>query len=240
MTAIQQKNAIRQRIYLAGMICERSPQSVQLTQKRFQVSTRTSNLGLRVDRAFTMAGMPNVRNRRELTLPWPTITEPPLLEHIDRLVAAGQPFGVGIWKQEYDVFDGDGDATTFYLQRRQLLPVLTPDAMPADYPTRVTVYDKSFLDPTATPDELDVVDKTAATIDTGDPASGEAWIETDGHQVGNIWVSKVRLGDPAPLASDCLIAAYLPLYTMVVDQEQPRSYAQALQEPRSLKLVEFG
>lgn len=240
MSTVQQRPAIRNLIWLGGKNTARDPVPVQITPKRFETKTRTSNLAMRVDRCFTMTGMPNVRNRREFTLPWADVREPELIEHLDVLAAAGQPFGLGIWKQETDVFDGDGENTTFFLQRRQLLAVVMPSTPYPDYPTRVIRCDKSYLDPTHAETELTVVDKTAATIDTGDPGAGEAWIETDGHQIGNLWVSKMRLGTAPPDAHDCLVAIYLPLYEVVIEAEQPRQYAIALVEQRSLRLVEFG
>lgn len=240
MTDIQQSSAIRTRIWLGGKYTTRDPLPVQISPKRFEVKTVTSNLGLRVDRPFVFAGFPNVRNRREFTLPWADLREPPMLEHLDVLANIGQPFGLGLWKQEYDIFDGDATNKTFFLQRRQLLPVVTPSPTFPDYPTRVIVYDRSYLDPAAVATEQTVVQKTNATIDTGNPPAGTAWVESDGRQIGNLWVSEIRLGTAPPAASDCVVAAYLPLYTVVVDQEAPRSYAQALVEPRSLRLVEFG
>lgn len=240
MSILQQHSAIRCRIWIGGMTSTRDPMPVQITPKRFETKTRTSNLATRVDRCFTMEGMPNVRNRREFALPWADLREEGLLEHLDILAAIGQPFGLGLWKQETDVFDGDGVATTFYLQRRLLIPGVVPQTSYPDFPTRVIVYDKPYIDPTKTATELTVVDKTAATIDTGTPGAGEAWVETDGRQFGNLWASKMRLGTAPPDEHDCLVAIYLPLYEVVIDAEQPRSYAQALVEPRSIRFIEFG
>lgn len=236
---LQQHNGIRTRVYIGGKYTTRDP-LVQIGSKRFEAKQRTSNLAMRVDRAFTLAGMPNVRMRREFVLPWSDLREPGMLEHIDILTAVGQPFALGLWKHEYDVFDGDAENKTFYLQRRQLLEVTTPVILPGDYPTRVTRYDKSYLDPAAVATELAVVQKLAADIDTGDPAAGEAWVESDGHMIGNLWVSKLRVGTAPPDAHDCLVAAYLPLYAVLIDAEQTRSYPQSLMEPRTLKMIEFG
>lgn len=237
---VRQQGGIRNRMWIAGRFVERDPVPIQVTPKRFDAKVRTSNLGMRIDRPFTMAGMPNIRNRREFVLPWSDLREPGLLEHLDTLAAIGQPFGLGLWKQDYDVFDGDGANKTFYLQRRQLLPAVTPPTSFPDYPTRVTVYDRSYLEDGATPTSLTVVAKTSSDIDTGDPGAGEAWIEGDGHQVGNLWVSKMRLETAPPDAHDCVVVAYLPLYQVVIDTDQPRSYGIAGQEPRSIRMVEFG
>src|SRR5690242_18654399 len=123
MPAIEllQHNAIRTKIWIGGRFSERDPLPVQVTKKRFEAKNPTSNLGLRVDRCFAMAGQPNVRNRCQFVLPWATLPEPALLEHVDILAGIGQPFGLALWKHEYDVFDGDGESTMFFLQRRQLL-----------------------------------------------------------------------------------------------------------------------
>jgi hypothetical protein len=242
MSELRQTAGLTTRVWVAGKFVSRDAVPVQISPKRFETKTRTSNLATRIDRVFTLAGMPNVRNRREIVLPWANLHEPGLLEHLDILAAIGQPFGLGLWKQEYDVFDGDAASLTFYLQRRQLLPAVTPPTTFPNMPTRVIVYDKAYTDPTATPTELTVTQKSSSTIDTGDPSAGEAWVESDGEQIGNLWISKLRLNvaNVPPDAHDCLVAIYLPLYEVLVDQEAQRSYGQSLVEPRGLKFIEFG
>lgn len=236
----EQRAAIRTRIWIGGKFTSRDPVPVQMTSRRFEVKTRTSNLGMRVDRCFTLADMPNVHVRGEFVLPWPDLRESDLLQHLDVLTSIGQPFGLGLWKPVYDVFDGDGVATTFLLQRRLLLPAVTPPTVEDDYPTRVLVFPSSYLDDPSAGVETAIVEKTSSTIDTGDPSPGEVWIETDGHLVGNLWTTTLRFGTAPPDASDCVVVQYLPLYTVVVDQDTPRSYDRALVEPRGLRLVEFG
>lgn len=238
--AEQQKPAIRNRIWIGGKFAARDPVPIQVTLRRFEVKTRTSNLGMRVDRCFTLEGMPNVHNRAEIVLPWPDLRESGLLEHVDILANIGQPFELGLWKHVYDVFDGDGESKDFLLQRRLLLPTVVPATEFDDYPTRVIVYDGPYTAPGVTPAEPTIVEKTSSTIDTGDPSAGTVWIETDGHQVGNVWVTKIRFGTAPPDFSDCVVVPYLPLYVVVVDQESPRSYERALVEQRGLRLVEFG
>jgi hypothetical protein len=242
MTELRQTAGITTRVWIGGKFASRDPVPLQISSKRFEKKTQTSNLASRIDRAFTMAGMPNIRNRREFVLPYANIHEPGLLEHLDILTAIGQPFGLGLWKQEYDVFDGNASSLTFYLQRRQLLPNVTPPTTLDNYPTRIIVYDKSYLDPTATPTELTVTQKTAAEMAAGSPGTGVAWIDKAGEQIGNLWIDKFTLhsDNTPPAVSDCLVAIYLPLYEVTIDQEAPRSYAQSLQEPRGLKLSEFG
>jgi len=246
MAETRQHNAIRSRIWLGGKFISRDPVPIQITPKRFEAKTRTSNLAMRVDRCFTMGGMPNVRNRRDFTLPWNDLREPAMLEHIDILSNIGQPFPLGLWKQEYDIFDGDGQNQTFYLQRRQLL-YAPGGALPAvlfdDFPTRVVTYDKSYLDSTAVGTEYaadKILQVHQADIDTGDPYPDEVWMSIEGEQFGNLWVSKIRFGTAPADASDNVTIIYLPLYEVVLDNEQPRSYVQSLVEPRTLKLVEFG
>jgi hypothetical protein len=235
-----QTAALKSRLWLGGQVAPRDPVPVQITSKRLEARAQTSNGAMRIDRMFTLAGMPNVRNRREFTLPWPDLRESSLLQHLDILAGIGQPFGFGLWKLEYDVFDGDGSNKTFYLQRRQILTFADPSTALPEYGTRLISYSGSYLDPASTATELTVVSKTSGDIAAGDPASGEAWVEDTGHQVGNLWVSTVRLGDAAPAASDCLVAAYVPMYEVLIDTDGPLSFAQALVTPRSLKLVEFG
>lgn len=217
---------------------------MQVTQKRFETKTRTSNLGMRIDRAYRGPGYPNVPNRKEFSLPWSDIRQPDLLEHLDILASVGQPFALGLWKQETDVFDGDGETKTFYLQRRQLIYAPTgmiPTPQPPDYDTRIMVYDRSFLDSAAIKVEpLNVTQVAPGEIDDGDPYPDEVWIQSEGEQSGNLWRTKIRFGTAPAAATDNIVAIYMPLYTVVVDQEAPRSYAQSLVEPRQLKLVEFG
>lgn len=244
MTDIRQQAGIWTRVWLGGkFIGIHDPVPIQITPKRFETKTRTSNLAIRVDRVFT-PGMPNIRNRREFFLPWSDLREPGILQHVDILAAIGQPIELGLWKPETDVFDGNALTKTFYLQRRQILPAVTPPTTFPHYPTRIIRYDKSYLDPTATATELVLVNKTSAEINAGDPGSGSsgnlAWVEKEGDQFGNVWRTKVKLYTAPPDALDCLVAIYLPLYLVVVEAENQRSYAQSLVEPRGFRLTEFG
>jgi hypothetical protein len=241
----KEQGGIRNQIYLAGQNFSRGPVPITFTPKRFDSKIRTSNLGLRVDRPFVVAGYPNVPMTHEITMPWPTITEEALLEWIGVLLSMGQPFDVCIWKQVRDVFDGDGSTTAFYLQNRMAvaanLPVGSPLVSFPDYEPRVDIYSAAFGSvPVPTTTAKTVVHKTAATIDAGSPAAGEAWVEDDGHLLGNRWLTKVRL-DAAPAdAKDIMVATYIALFKMVIDQETARSYADSLREPRGMKLVQFG
>lgn len=238
MTDTQQQAGIRNRIYLGGKFFTRDPVPVQVTIQRYEAKTRVSNLSLRLDRPQTTAGLPNVRNRHEFLLPWVTMVESPLLEHLDSLAAVGQPFDLGLWKQVTDIWDGDGSTTTFLMQRRQILPAVTPPVEWEDYPTQVFVLDRPYGDPDASVTTLTVVPKTSGDIFTGDPSTGEAWVESDGHSVGGLYVSTIRLADAPPDEYDCLVAIYLPLYKVVIDQEVPRNYSANLIEPRGFKLLE--
>jgi len=239
----QQHNAIRSKIWLGGKLLSRDPVPVQMTSRRIEVQTRTSNLTLQTDRAFIAAGLPNVLQSYEFTLPWSDLREPALLEHLDILEAVGQPFDLGLWKQETDVFDGDATTTDFYLRRRQLMKagVNPTEGVFADFETRVVQYDGPAWDRTSAPNEVAVVSKTHADIDSGGPGPGECWIEEEGQDIGNgLWVSKLRMGSAPPAEADCLVAIYLPLYRVAIKQAKARSYAQALVEPRTLELVEVG
>jgi hypothetical protein len=234
----QEANAIRTRLYIGGDYINRDPVPVQVSITRFEKKNRMSNGSMRVDRMFTAPGFPNIRNRQEIVLPWPDLREPDLLERLGILCNMGQPFTLGLWKRFYDVFDGDGVNTTFFLQRRQLLPVVTPDPTFPDYPTRVVRYSASY--PGGTPTELAVVQKDTGDINTGTPAANEAWVEEQGHMNGALWCSTVRLGTPPPAGPDVLVAMYLPLYEVVVDVEAQRNYAPKLVEPKIVKFSEFG
>lgn len=238
MVDIKQQPAIRTRVYIGGKTFTRDPFPPQITIKRLEDKKQVANGAMRVDRMFTADGFPNVRNRHEISLPWPTMPESALLEHLDLLDAIGQPFPLGLWKHVTDVFDGDGSSKTFFLQRRQLLPSVTPDTVFDDYPTRVIRYSSSF--PFGTPTELTVTPKASADIDTGDPGADEAWVENEGHMNGALWCTTVRVGTAPVAAPDVLAAIYLPLYEVIIDSQAPRTYAQALVEPRSAKFSEFG
>lgn len=234
-----QTNAIKSKVWLGGRELARDPVPVQIVSKRFEVKTRVSNLSLRIDRAFVMEGMPNIPNRREFTLPWSDIREPAMLDHIDVLSAVSQPFGLGLWKQEYDVFSGDGTTQTFYMQRRQLLSFATPEPVLPEYSTQVTLYDRSYTDPDAVATDLEVLQQV--DIDgAGTPGSGQVNVEQNGRQVGNLWVTKMIFGDVPADAFDNIIVRYVPRYEVVIDQEAPRAYPARLVESRNLKLVEVS
>jgi hypothetical protein len=240
MPDVLQQPAIRNRVWLGDRFLSRDPVPIQITPRRFEAKTRTSNLAMRVDRPYLGAGLPNLRNRHDITLPWSTVQESGMLEHLDVLISKGQPFDLGLWKHVYDVFDGDGTTTAFYLQRRQLRANVTPPFDPPDYPTRVTAYDAPYGTVGASATEYTVVAKTSSNIDTGTPGTNEAWIESDGRTAGNLRITKIRLTPAPPDVSDSLVVAYMPLYSVVVDEESPRSYALAMVEPRAFRLIEFG
>lgn len=242
----QQHNAIRARVWLAGKFITRDPVPIQITPQRFETKTKTSNLATRVDRCLTVTPdgvMPNIRNRRGIAMPWSDIREPAMLEHLDIVTALGQPFPLILWKQEYDIFDGDGQNQTFYLQRRLALCApggAIPDVVPQDWQTRVLIYSGSYLDSLSEVTEIQPTIVPQADIDTGSPEADVVWISKEGQQFGNLWVNKCRFGTAPPSASDNVIVIYVPLYECVIDTEQPKSFAQSLVEPRSLKFAEFG
>jgi hypothetical protein len=185
--------------------------------------------------------MPNIRIRKEFNFGWPTIDQDSLLDHLDSLLAKGQPIDLAIWKQEYDIFDGDGTTTTFLIQRRLVLPTVTP---PTEFPSYPTVVKRcsqiygTYEDPTGIETLYTVIYKTTAQM-TGTPASGEAWIEDTGHRINGLRVSTLKV-NPAPAnVSDALVVIYLPLY-QATPAEAQRSYPHGLGEPRTVRLVEFG
>lgn len=243
-TDFQEHNALRNRIYVGGKVFSRDPVPVTVSIERFEAKTRTANLSLRVDRAFILTGQPNILDRHEILLPWRDLRESDMLEHIGLLAAVGQPFDVGVFKQMYDVFDGDEVTTDFFLQRRIMLsqpqvlpfvPVIFPD-----WPIRILRFNIPMLDPAAVSTELAITYKLSVDMDTGTPGPDEVFVEQDGHQLGDLWLTRIRLGSAPCADHDVLVAIYLPLYRMVVDQDLPRSYGEALVEPRGLKLVEIG
>jgi len=243
----QQHAGIRARLWFGGKFITRDPVPIQWEPKRFETKTRTSNLGSRIDRCFTLGPnggqLPNIRNRRSFTLPWSDLREPGMLEHVDILANIGQPFPLGLWKQEYDVFDGDGQNQTFFLQRRLLLCApggALPPITYGDFCTRVLVYSKSYLDSTAVLTEYEPTMVAQEEIDTGDPEPDVVWMSKEGQQFGNLWLTKVRFGTPPPNAFDNVVVVYLPLYEVTVDAEQARSFLQSMVEPRIFRVSEFG
>lgn len=236
----KQDPSIRTRLWMGGRFFVRDPNTFQVTPRRFEQVTRVSNLAMRIDRPYVPAGaaMPNVRTRAEFNFVWSTINEDSLLDHLDSLIAKGQPFELAMWKQVYDIFDGDGSTTSFLLQRRLALPSVTPPTEFPDYPTVVKYLDKPYGDPTAVETEYAVVYKTTAEM-AGTPGAGAAWIENTGHRVNNLWVSSMKANPAPPAVADSLVAIYLPLHEVVPDEGQ-RAYTQGIVEPRTLRLVEFG
>lgn len=243
----RQDPGIRNPLWLGGRTFFRGPSVCQMTPHRFEQVTRVSNLGLRLDRPYIPAGaaMPNVRTRVEFNFQWPTLQEDDLLDHLDSLLSVGQPFELALWKQMYDIYDGDGTTSSFLIQRRLALPNLASAAVPkttfADYPTIVKYLDEPYGTPSATETLYSTVSyKTTSEMAAGNPSSGEAWIEDTGHRVNNLWVTLLKV-NPAPDAvKDALVVIYLPLYEVVPDEGQ-RSYpAGAVDEPRTVRLQELG
>ncbi len=239
MTDIRQQSGIRNRIWIGGWFSIRDPLPT-ITRKRLEKKTTTANGTVRVDRQFTLTGLPNVQELFQFGLTWADLRESGLLERIDTYQAVGQPFYIGVWKHFYAVYDGDGSTTRFLLPRLPLRWMIDPPTDYPDYPTRVTRYDKALTDPTATATELTVVKKTHSDIEAGGPASGEAWIESDGHLSSGATYCTMRLEAAPADAHDVLRVAYMPAFRVIIDAEDPRAYGAALNEPRGIKLVEVG
>lgn len=234
----EQEPGIRTSLWIGNRHVFRGPAPLGITPRRFEERTRTSNLGLRVDRPDLGAGLPNIRSRHDLGMPWRTVQEPEIIQHLDILTSTGQPFDICVWKHVYDVFDGDASTKTFYLQRRQIPDSLYQTAIPS-YPTRAIFYDKPYADSTATATEKTVLQKTTGEM-SGTPASGQVWIEKTGHRTGGLWLSTVKCAEAPADAYDAFVIAYMPLYSMVIEQEQPRSYSDGVVEPRGWQLQEVG
>jgi len=240
------ESGIKNPVYIGGVSFDRGPNPVVLNVIRAEAKNRNVALGLAVDRLLVGTGYPNVMNTHEITNVWPDIREAKLLDQLGVLTAMGQPFDVCIWKLTRDVFSGDGVTKDFFIQRRALSPTVNvPTGIPStsfpDYDTTVELWSGPLGQipaPTLTT-SFTVVHKTNATIDSSDPASGEAWIEDDGRDVGGgHYIAKVRLGAAPPDADDVLKITYVPLYRMTIDQQAQQSFGPKLVEPRGIKLVE--
>lgn len=245
MSSIQETSDLRNKVWAAGVSFGRSPMPILISPRRFENKTRTSNLGLRVDRCFIAAGYPNVLNKIDINLTYSDVREPGLIEHLSSLANVGQPVDVALFKQEQDFFDGDGIATTFYLQRRVIGPAFfaanTQVQVYDDYALRVTLYSGQFGTVGVTPTEIGsdhIIYKNSSTIDTGDPAVGYVWIEEGGHPVGDRLDTKVRFNTATVDAHDSLRITYLPLMRMLVDSDSGRTFQQNLQMGRSFKFTE--
>src|SRR5512143_2414508 len=156
MTDERQQAGIRTRIWIGGWFSVRDPLP-SITRRRLEKKTPVSNGMVRVDRLLGATGLPNVPELFQFGLTWADLREPGLLERIDTYQAIGQPFYIGLWKHFYAVYDGDGATKEFLLPRLPLNWMVTPPVDYPDYPPRVTTYDKSLTDPTATATELTVV-----------------------------------------------------------------------------------
>jgi len=235
------------KIWIQGRTFTRDPQ-IEVIPKRMEFQTQTSSMGRRVDRLFVKPGWANILERHEIVMNWPNIHELSLLQHLNTLAAMGRPFHLTIWKQVFEAFDGDGVRTDFFLQRRLALGYAAPPVTYPQFPTRVAVYDQPFTNaespfagepkPTAVAVPI-IVHKTAANILSGTPAAGVVWLEDDGHVEGDRWLTRVRFGTPPPAIADSVVIFYLPLYRGVIDQVNPRSYREALAEPRGFKFAEL-
>ena len=239
MTDTQQQPGIQNPVWIGGRLIIRGPTNPEIRPKRFEAKTRTANTGLRIDRPYLGAGLPNLRSRHELHLPWRTVQESDLLDHLDTLAALGQPFDVGLWKHVYDVFDGDGTTKTFYLQRRQLRPNVTPATDYPSYPTTATFYSATYGTTGATATPKTVVQKSTGSM-SGTPDAGEVWVENTGHRTGGLWLSTVKCAEAPANVHDALVISYMPLYSMTIDEEDPRVYPAGIVEPRGWRLSEVG
>ncbi|MDQ6892202.1 MAG: hypothetical protein M3167_06300 [Acidobacteriota bacterium] len=243
------RGGILHSLYMGGKILKRDPNPIQLAPLRWETRTRTANMSLRVDRGFILAGLPNVLDKQAIVVPYRNVPETDLLEHLTALLGVGQPFDVCMWKQHREVYDTDGAATTYFLQRRPASPTMQPfvaegtnlEIIFPEYATRVEFYSASYGSaPGLTVTRSTVVYKTEAQIAAGSPAPGEAWIGTDGKALGGslALISSMKFGTAPAAGVDRLIVSYVPLYRMTVESDAGRSFAAALEEARSIKLAE--
>lgn len=241
-------SGIRHKIYLAGRMLIRDPSPVQLAPARWESRTRLSNMGMRVDRGFIASGYPNILDKVSVMVPYSNVAESTLLEHLTTVASIGQPFDLCTFKQHKDVFDCDGTRTLFFLQRRVAAPVIEviEPGFGAEYAnagvtTRIEIFASPYGTAGVTPTTpYTVVYKTEAQIAAGTPASGEAWISSDGFSIGGTLSKAASMElNPAPAAgTDCLIVTYVPLYRMTIESDAGRTFSEALTEARSLRLTE--
>lgn len=240
----EQLRGIRNPLVLGGKILgRRDPIPIGSVPTRYSAISRTAGASGRIDRLFLREGQPNNLIGYEFSLPWRLISEPGLLSHLDSLEACGQIVDFVLWKQDYQIFDGDGTTQTFWLRRRQAMQAVTPRATFEDYATVAFSYDKPYWDPAATETALAVTQKSNATIDAGSPSAGEIWIEQEGELPTSgdgtgLWWTKIRTGDVLPHVHDCFRVVFIPIYAVAVATVTERSYAEALAEGRGFKLTE--
>jgi hypothetical protein len=248
-----QSGGIRNRIWLGGKFVGRDPIPVGITPRKMEATTITSNTALRIDRPYVFAGYPNIRNRHDIMLPWNTITESDIIEHLDKCAAMGGAVDLCVWKQVTDMFSAeapdpsivtpygaptDAGQTRFYLQRRQAVEFVTPPTFYDEYTTRMFYNANGFGYPTGD-------QEITITQVNGQPAAGitgalEATMSKQGELYGNIIRTPFVLSFLPPYGvADTIWVIYVPLYKVVIS-EQARSYGQNLQEPRKFNILEFG
>jgi hypothetical protein len=235
------------RIWVAGMSLQRDPSPVSLLPRRFESKVRTSNLGMQIDRCAIDEGYPNILNKIDLSMQWRNVgMNGEVEDFLASLSNAGQPFDVALFKRESDFFDGDGTTKDFTLQRRVVGPQFftdNPDVQTLPYfQLRSTRFSAQFgtsgVTETTITDPSKIVYKTAATIDTGGPASDEIWIEEDGHSKGNRLDTKIRLGTAPADGHDTLRITYIPLMRMFIASDSGRTFEAKLQMGRAFLFTE--
>lgn len=242
-----QQPSVRNNPWIAGLLAKRGVNPLALNDKRYENKQVLSNFAEQIDRPYIGAGYPNLLTQVAAVLSWGDLRESGLLEHVSTLLAIGQPFDVCLFKQVYEVYDGDGTTKEFVMRRRPADPVLNPGGTAitgvvwhADYIPRVTRYSAPYGTVGASATEYTVSFFTSAHIDDADPSSGEAWIESDGHASGKLTVARLRLGTAPGAGSDRLVVRYVPLLRMAPDGDHAKSYQEKLVEAHTLKLLEVG
>jgi hypothetical protein len=244
-------SGIRHKVYMAGRLLERDPAPIQLAPKRWEGKVRLSNNASHIDRGYIEPFFPNILDKVDIMLPYSHVAETALLEHLSTVLAIGQPFDVCTFKQHKDVFDGDGSQKVFYLQRLPAMPMMEAfepgigAAYAIDgFSTRVELFSAAYgssasaVTPSTT---LTVTYKTETEIAGGTPGAGVAWVSSDGFSVEGSLMrgATIKLGTAPANAHDSLIVTYIPLYRMAVESDSGRTFNQALQEARNIKLSEL-
>jgi hypothetical protein len=230
-------SSIRTEIFLAGRALGRFPKTV-MTPRHQESVTECSAGGLRKDILAAYDLLPDTPEKFDLSLTWEDLREEqlPLLSVMSKFPG---PLEIAVFHPIPLIWSGDGTTKDFLLPRRPAKPTVTPEDDDPTYDTSVFLYDRPVSDPAAAETAIVPEEKTNATIFASNPASGHAFIETDGHQVGGQVYSWLRLGDAPADGIGTLVVGHCPLLRVFRTAEDPRQWAEKLKEPKGLHFSEI-
>ncbi|HEX4954807.1 MAG TPA: hypothetical protein VF017_15550 [Thermoanaerobaculia bacterium] len=184
---------------------------------------RTAASGARhLQLTYHGAGFPVLRRRRRFELRSDQVGD--FAGLLERILADPGVHTLATWRPETLLWAGDGDRTeflTFWPSAPDLVAV--PGGLAA-----APLYPEVRLgSPSAAP--LTTVRQSQEDYDAGDPAAGEAWFLLGG--------SRFKL-EAAPAAGSRIYAAVVPLYSVVEEGADDRTYRAPRREPRTVALVE--